>query len=87
MSWEDVSFVVRSKTRKSVLMELQTPKTPTMLARELHTSLANISRTLRELQRKGLVECITPRVRVGKIFALTDKGKRVSAKIKSMEGE
>ncbi len=87
MSWEDVSFVIRSKTRKSIIAQLHAPKTPTLLTRELHLSIANISRGLRELQSAGLVECLTPEVRVGKIFALTGKGKKVSSKIGSMTSD
>ena len=84
MSWENVSYVVGSKTRRAVLIRLETAKTPTILARELHTSLPNISRALRELQSKGLVECVTPNARVGKIFTLTEKGKAVLAKVRQI---
>lgn len=84
MSWEDVSYVVRSKIRKSVLLELDTPKTPTMLARTLKTSMPNISRTLRQLRNKGFVICLTPEERVGKIYSLTDKGKEALKKIAKM---
>jgi predicted transcriptional regulator len=86
MSWEEQSFVIRSKVRKSILLELQTPKTPTILANELHTSIANISRGLRELSSKGLVVCMTPKARVGKIYASTEKGKKVSSKLRQMIG-
>jgi len=87
MSWENVSFVIGSKTRKAVLLKLDTAKTPTILARELHTSIPNISRALRELQSKGLIECVTPKARVGKIFTITEEGKAVAARIKEMERE
>jgi predicted transcriptional regulator len=84
MSWEDVSYVIRSKNRKAVILELETPKTPTMLARTLKTSMPNISRTLTQLQSKGFVTCLTPEERVGKIYSLTDKGKQASKKIAEM---
>jgi len=84
MSWEDVSYIVRSKIRKSVLLELETPKTPTMLARALKTSMPNVSRALRQLQNQGFVICLTPEERVGKIYSLTDKGKEALKKIAEM---
>ena len=84
MSWENVSFVVSSKTRKTVLMKLETAKTPTILARELNTSIPNISRALRELQSKGLIECVTPKARVGKIFMVTQEGKTVLMIVRQM---
>lgn len=85
MSWDAVSYVVRSRTRKAVLMGLESEKTPTILAKELRTSLPNISRALRELQSKGLVECVTPNARVGKIFIITKKGRDVLEKAKRLE--
>jgi len=84
MSWENVSFVVSSKTRKTVLMKLETAKTPTILARDLNTSIPNISRALRELQSKELIECVTPKARVGKIFMVTQEGKAVLMRVKQM---
>jgi len=84
MLWEDVSYIIRSKNRKSVILELKTPKTPTMLARTLKTSMPNISRTLRQLQSKGFVICLTPEERIGKIYSLTDKGKEALKKITEM---
>jgi predicted transcriptional regulator len=84
MSWKDISYIVRSKTRKAVLLELKTPKTPTMLAKTLKTSMPNISRALRELQSKGFIICLTPEEKVGKIYSLTDKGKEALKKIAKM---
>jgi predicted transcriptional regulator len=83
-SWEELSYVIRSKVRKSILLQLQNPKTPTILANELHTSIANISRGLRELSSKGIVVCMTPKVRVGRIYVATDKGKKISSKLRKM---
>ena len=84
MTWEEVSYIIRSNNRKSVILELETPKTPTILARTLKTSMPNISRTLKQLQNKGLVICLTPEERIGKIYSLTDKGKETLKKITKM---
>lgn len=85
MSWDDVSYVVASKTRKSIMLKLETPRTPTFLAKELEINLANISRALTELEEKGIVVCLTPEQRVGKIYSLTKKGIKVSGTIEDME--
>ena len=85
MDWDDVSFVLGSKTRKAVLAKLHVEKTPTMLAQELHTSTPNISRALRELESKGLIELITPNSRVGKIFRATERGREVMARVREMD--
>lgn len=85
MSWEDASFVIRSRLRKSVLTELRKPKTPTILARDLHTGIPNVSRTLKELQNAGLIQLITPKARIGKIFLTTDKGTKVLLKVEQLQ--
>ena len=84
MSWEDVSYVLRSKIRRAVLTKLETPKTPTLLAQELHTSLPTISRALRELLSNTLVESLTPKVRSGKLFVASKEGRQVSSKVKEI---
>lgn len=84
MAWEDVSYVLRSKTRKAVLLKLDTPKTPTLLAKELHTSAPNISRALRELLSRKLVESLTPQARSGKLLVATKQGRVVASKVKDI---
>jgi predicted transcriptional regulator len=84
MSWDDVSYVLRSKTRKAILTKLDTPKTPTLLAQELHTSIPNISRALRELLAKKLIESLTPKERSGKLFVASKHGRLVSSKVKEI---
>lgn len=85
MSWKKVSYVVASKTRKSIVLKLETPRTPTFLSKDLTVNLANISRALSELEEKGIVVCLTPNQRVGKIYSLTKKGIKTSDTIKNME--
>jgi len=84
MSWDEASFVVRGKIRKAVLAKLRNPMTPTLLSKELHTSVPNISRTLRELQAADLIESLTPKARAGKIFRATAKGQLVLKRLEEM---
>lgn len=86
MSWEIVSFVLRSRSRRVVLASLATPKTPSILASELHTSIPNISRTLRELRTRHLIESLTPDAHAGKLYIATDQGKAVSLKVREISG-
>jgi predicted transcriptional regulator len=87
MSWNDVSYVIASKTRKAILLRLETPRTPTFLSKELNVNLANISRALAELEDKSIVVCLTPHQKVGKIYSLTKKGDEIIEKIKAMENK
>ena len=77
--------MVASKTRKLIVLKLETPRTPTFLAKDLSVNLANISRSLSELEEKGIVICLTPERRMGKIYSLTKKGTKASDTIKNME--
>ncbi len=85
MSWKDVSYVIASKTRKQILLKVTTPKTPTILAKEIGLNLANVSRSLAELEKKGLIVCLTPKQKVGRLYSLTKKGKDVAVKMEKME--
>ena len=85
MLWGDVSYVIASKTRKAILLKLETPRTPTFLAKDIGINLANVSRALTELEGKDIVICLTPKQKVGKIYSLTKKGKDIVGQIKKME--
>jgi predicted transcriptional regulator len=85
MSWKDVSYVIASKTRKQILLKVTTPRTPTFLAKELGLNLANVSRSLTELEKEGLIVCLTPKQKVGRLYSLTKKGKDVVSKIEKIE--
>ena len=80
--WNEISYVLASQYRKNVLNELDKGKTPSMLAKSLNVNLSHVSRALKELSVKGLVKCLTPKVRKGKIFKRTKQG---DALIKRME--
>ncbi len=74
--WSDFSFVVSSGYRERVLATLSTkPRLPGQLAGETDLRLAHVSRALRELSDRGLVECLTPEVKArGRLYGLTARG-------------
>jgi predicted transcriptional regulator len=81
MNWTDYSFVIRGQNRKKVLLALDSPKTPTQIAEETGLNLSHVSRALRELTEKKLVECVTPKERTGRIYQLSSSGKAVRERI------
>jgi len=85
MSWDDVGFVMASKTRRVILGMLEMPKTPTILANNAQLNLANVSRALTELDKRGLIVCLTPNNRVGRIYSLTSRGRKVLENIGKMK--
>ncbi len=74
--WSDFSFVVSSGYRERVLTSLAPkPKVPRQLAGETDLRIGHVSRALRELSGRGLVECLTPEVRArGRLYGLTSDG-------------
>jgi len=86
MSWNEVSYVVASKTRHAIMLQLDTHKTPTLLANILNINLPTVSRALAELHNTKMVVCMTPHQRDGRIYSLTKKGKDIKLSVKTMKG-
>ena len=72
----DFSFVASSGYRERVVTALAaTPKLPRQLAQDTDLRSTHVSRALRELSSRGLVECLTPSAKThGRLYALTDPG-------------
>jgi len=51
------------------------------IAHEVSRSTQNISRALKELEDRDLIECLTPEKTTWKKYMLTDKGKKVLEKL------
>lgn len=78
MDWNLVSFVVSSNLRFKVLIELNKgKKIPTELAKITKKSISHVSTSLRELEEKNLVQCLTPERRKGKYYEITDSGRQI----------
>jgi len=82
MDWKKYSFVIRSKIRQGIVKSLETERTPSELKKELKQSDSNISRALTELNEEGIVKCLTPDERKGKVYSLSGIGKEIKEKIK-----
>jgi len=73
---EDLGYLISSSISRKVLHALQNGyQTPTGLSKFLKISLSNISTKLGELKKRGLVNCINPERRKGRIYVITEKGK------------
>jgi DNA-binding MarR family transcriptional regulator len=80
--YELISFVTRGKVRKKVLLNLDEPLTPTQLSEKIKTHRSTTSRTLLELEEKGLVKCITPNENMGRFYEITSQGKKILGNLK-----
>jgi len=73
-----MSYVMGGKLRFRILTELRKGnKIPTELAKSINSPISHISTTLKELESKGLVECLTSERRKNKFFRITEKGEDV----------
>ena len=87
MDWKLYSFIVRSSQRVDILSSLQKPMTPTQISKEVKLSTSHISRTLAQFSKKGLVKCLTPEERVGKLYEVTAKGKSILEEMEKDKGK
>ena len=71
----EISYVNISKYRTKAIKSLEeSPKIPSVIARDSEIRTNHISKVLRELKEHELVECINPEARKGRLYRLTDKG-------------
>ena len=79
--WSDFSFVASSGYREKVIGSLAfRPKLPGQVADESKLRVSHVSRSLRELSKRGLVECLTPMAKSrGRLYGLTKTGSALAA--------
>lgn len=76
--WDLVSFVSSSEPRLKILVHLSKQgSTPTNMANLYFIPISRVSTALKELMERGLVECLTPERRKGKIYKATARGESV----------
>ena len=74
---EVISIVQSSENIEKILNYLEERiKTPTKIAKALTLSQANVSRTLKKLMEHGLVKCLNPEKKIGRLYMITDLGKQ-----------
>ena len=79
---ELLSYVLSGKIRRKILKALlEIEKTPTILAKEIQTHQSTTSRALADLEKRGLVKCLTPKAKLSRLYAITEAGKKVIQKV------
>ena len=82
MDWDLISFITSSKIRFKLLTLLNKQKyTPTSLSKKVDVHVSAISRTLKELSEKELINCLTEKRTKFKYYEISDKGKVLLTKI------
>ncbi len=84
MDWKKFGYLLASKYRMKITLCLaDKPKTPKELAQELGLYISHVSSTLSDLSKHGVVKCLNPQQRRGKIFSLTDIGSELEKELRS----
>lgn len=80
-----IGFILGSEYRNKILLELERGiKTPKQISKETNLQINHVSNILSELLKKDLIRCETPSLRKGRLYKITDKGKQILNKIKSL---
>jgi DNA-binding MarR family transcriptional regulator len=58
-----------------------------MIAKATNEHLSHVSRALRELQTKGLVECKNPKNSKYRFYEITAKGREIYSRVAEIEGK
>ncbi len=81
MDYDKLSYVLRAKTRKKIVVIMDKIRMPSELKRELKIEDSNIARALRELEKEGIIKCLTPKQKMGKLYTLTHEGEEIRKKV------
>lgn len=77
VNWHKYGKIASSKNKQKILLALNRPKTPTELSKEIGTARSTCSQTLIELEKLGLAECLSPKLRMGRVYGLTKEGRNI----------
>lgn len=77
MNWKLLAFVSKSESRIKILLSLEKAGTPTQIASRLKMHKSQVGLTLKQFNEKGLVICVNPQDRKGKIYRLTKDGESI----------
>ena len=74
----EISYVNISKYRTKVMKSLDGEVLiPSQIAKNSGIRTNHVSKVLSELKAHELIECINPEVRKGRLYRLTEKGKKI----------
>jgi len=73
-----ISLVEMSSYREKVLIDIKKKiKTPSRISKSINISTSHVSTALKELMDNGLVICLNPEKKQGRIYRITKLGKEV----------
>jgi len=87
--WDEYSYVVSSQYRVTTLERLaQGPATPSQIASGGDQKMTHVSRALKELRDRGMVDLLVSEDRKkGRVYGLTDDGRAVREMVEEHHSE
>ena len=77
---------MQGRVRRLALKALENgPRTPSSISESSGEHLSHISRAMKELSEKGLVECMTPGRYKNRIYRITEKGEKVLGELRRIK--
>ncbi len=70
-------WVLRGSQRRMILQCLNRPKSPTLIKEETKIKFSNVSDVLRAMEKVGVVECLNPSEKMGRLYQLTGTGTKI----------
>jgi len=87
MDWEKCAWIRRGKRRLGTLRIFNTVSIPlTIRDVQIRSKIAisQASATVAELEEAGLIECLNPNDKIGKLYVISDEGKSL---MNALEGK
>ena len=81
IDWELYGWVARGKQRRMIIGALNRPKIPSDIKRDTKLSITHVSKILQLFKERGIAVCLNPASRTGKVYQLTEMGKRIRAEM------
>jgi len=87
MDWKKFGYLAASKYRIKIALSLaECPKTPKEIANDLGLYISHVSSTLSDLSNEGVVECLNPSRKKGRLFCLTPIGQELAKELGKRRG-
>lgn len=76
--------ISRNNTKLNILKVLTQKKTPSQIAKQLDIDVTSASRSMRKLQKDGLIKCVNPNQSNYRYYKITNKFKKIMEEVKGI---
>jgi DNA-binding MarR family transcriptional regulator len=84
MDWKKYAWLKRGKSRQAtaeVIRKSPVPLSINDIHQRAKIALSQASTTISDLEKKGLIECLNPEDKIGKLYRITPEGKELLQKL------